>query len=331
MPKGFSLTETEKKIILKCHRKSMSYRKIGAKIKRSKDVVANFLADPSKYGTKKRTGRKSKVTPRIKRLILNKSSNSTISAARLIGENDLNLSKETVNRVRRACPHLSYRKKKQTTVLTAMHKEKRLKFAREHMTWKTEWQKVIWTDEKKFNLDGPDGFSYYWHDLRKEPEVFSKRIAGGGGVMVWASFGGKYKGHITQVDGRMNAQSYQNLLRDHVDEISEHFGRNEWIFQQDNAPCHRAGATKEWFKRQNISLMDWPACSPDLNPIENLWGLVVRKVYIGGRQFRTIDELKTAIWKAWDEITEKECQNLIESMPNRIFDLILLKGAKTKY
>ena len=41
------------------------------------------------------------------------------------------------------------------------------------MTWKSEWQKVVWTDGKKCNLDGPDGFSYYWHDLRKEPLNFS--------------------------------------------------------------------------------------------------------------------------------------------------------------
>ena len=48
---------------------------------------------------------------------------------------------------------------------------------------------VIFTDEKKFNLDGPDGFKYYWHDLRPEPEWFSKRAFGGGSLMVWAGIG----------------------------------------------------------------------------------------------------------------------------------------------
>ncbi|CAF4303451.1 unnamed protein product, partial [Rotaria magnacalcarata] len=57
------------------------------------------------------------------------------------------------------------------------------------MTWNNEWHKAVWPDEKKINLDGPDGFSYYWHDLRKEEEIFSTRSLGGGSVMIWASFG----------------------------------------------------------------------------------------------------------------------------------------------
>ena len=80
--------------------------------------------------------------------------------------------------------------------------------------------------------------------------------------------------------------------------------------------------------------MPWPSLTPDLNPIENLWGLLTRKVYINGRQFRTKEELnhfETFILKSLDEIMETECQTLIESMQNRIFQVIILKGAKSKY
>ncbi|CAF3449138.1 unnamed protein product [Rotaria socialis] len=90
---------------------------------------------------------------------------------------------------------------------------------------------------------------------------------------------------------------------------------SDWIFQQDNAPNHRAK----------------PSSSPDLNPIENLWGILARKVYAGGKQFRTKEQLKTTITKSWEEISIEQLRALVESMPERIFEVIKLNGAKTKY
>ena len=56
----------------------------------------------------------------------------------------------------------------------------------------------------------------------------------------------------------------------------------EWIFQQDNAAIHNASITNKYLLDQKIRLLDHPACSPNLNPIENLRGLIVAKVYEGG-------------------------------------------------
>ena len=55
--------------------------------------------------------------------------------------------------------------------------------------------------------------------------------------------------------------------------------REEWIFQQDNVAIHNASIAKKYLLEQKIRLLDDPACSPDLNPRENLWGLIVAKVY----------------------------------------------------
>ena len=92
------------------------------------------------------------------------------------------------------------------------------------MTWNSEWHKVIFSDEKKWNLDGPDDFPCYWHDLRKESLYYCKQRAGGGSVMIWACFGWNYKSSLAFIDCRIDSQNYCQLLSNHVENISRSFG-----------------------------------------------------------------------------------------------------------
>ena len=80
------------------------------------------------------------------------------------------------------------------------------------MTWNEAWHKVILSDEKRFNLDGPDPFSSYWHDPCKEEEIIATHPEGGGGVMIWASFGWARNSSIYFVDSRMNSNRYREVL-----------------------------------------------------------------------------------------------------------------------
>ena len=114
------------------------------------------------------------------------------------------------------------------------------------MTFGDNWQKVIFSDEKKFNLDGPDGFKFYWHDLRKEPQYFSKRVCGGGSVNVWAGIGYPGKTELVFLDGRTNSVKYQNTLRTYLQPFAERISDRNWIFQQDNCPFH-VSCTEELF------------------------------------------------------------------------------------
>ena len=68
-----------------------------------------------------------------------------------------------------------------------------------------------------------------------------------------------------------------------------------YIFQQDNAPCHRARATKIWLENNNIDCMNWPPLSPDINPVENLWTDMSRMIYRDGKQFNNIQGLHSLI------------------------------------
>lgn len=331
MARGTLLTQQEKDSILDLRKKGRSYGEIAKEIKRSKCAVHNFLNNSLNNRQKKRVGRKKKLSDRQRRSILRTASNRSISSSGIKNQLGLNVSRWTVNRVLQSAPNLVLMKKKKSPPLKPIHKENRLGWAKDHMTWNQEWKNVVWSDEKKFNFDGPDGFSYYWHDIRKEEQLFSKRNQGGGSVMVWASFGWNGKSEICFIDERMNAENYRQLLNDHLTHIGSTIGGDKWIFQQDNAPIHRANANINWFKSRKIDVLPWPAYSPDLNPIENLWGILVRKVYEGGRQFYRTNDLKKAIEDCWAKIELHVLQNLVESMPNRIFQVIRLNGAKTKY
>ena len=72
-------------------------------------------------------------------------------------------------------------------------------------------------------------------------------------------------------------------------------------FQQDNAAIHNVLITKKYLLERKIKLFAHQVCFPDLNPIENLWGLIIAKVYEEGRPYSTISVLKNAILDAWEK------------------------------
>ena len=86
-----------------------------------------------------------------------------------------------------------------------------------------------------------------------------------------------------------------------------------------------------YFSDKNVVLMDWPALSPDLNSIENLWGIVVRQFYGQGKQYDSKVSLTGAIMKSCSEIDDRTVKILRGSMKNRYIEVIAAKEGKTKY
>lgn len=152
----------------------------------------------------------------------------------------------------------------------------------------------MFSDEKKFNLDGPDSYSCYWHDLQKNNVRMSKRNFGGGSVMVWAAFSSAGKAQLCFVPSKMNSKTYTDMLEDALITFLDEKMDEDSIFQQDNASIHVSRESRNWLKEHKIDLLGWPACSPDLNPIENLWRWMSRKIYgqkAQGKTYKTVLEL----------------------------------------
>jgi transposase len=150
--------------------------------------------------------------------------------------------------------------------------------------------------------------------------------------MVWGCITYEGVGTLTVVDGIINAEKYIDILEDNLwPVIARHFPAGDYIFQDDNAPVHRARVVAEYKARNNIHSMLWPAQSPDLNIIENLWHKLKRSLKIYPEKLDSRQHLADAITDVWKSIRPPYVQNLYSSIPKRLKNVLMSRGYITKY
>ena len=128
------------------------------------------------------------MSKRDERRIVRLALHDNLSAKEIKQVTKIDVTVRHIQRVLSGTENVSYIKRKITPSLTSKHKESRVEFAKKYALKKDIWTKVIFSDEKRFTLDGPDGYRFYWHHLQHEEETFSKRPFGGGGLMLWGAF-----------------------------------------------------------------------------------------------------------------------------------------------
>ncbi len=331
MPRGIQLTSDQEAQVAILRQTGHSIRQIADTIGKSPNCIFNCIKR-QELGVKiTRSGRRSVVTDHDRRRIIREASNKQITSSKIKHNLGLQFSAKTIRKVIKQSGIIVYKKRQRKPVLSRDHRQRRVRRCERKLAWHTRFRRIVFSDEKKFNLDGPDGNCHYWHDIRKPELLHNKRHSGGGSVMIWAAIGYRGKTDIAFLEGKVNARKYQRTLEDHLLPHGARIGGEHWKFQQDNASVHTARSTIEWFNQHNIRTMQWPARSPDLNPIENMWAKLSSMVYEGGRQYDTKEELRLAIVEKWQQIGADYRRNLFDTMNHRIQAVIDARGMITHY
>ena len=126
----------------------------------------------------------------------------------------------------------------------------------------------------------------------------------------------------------MNKEVYLEVLNDHLVPFMDIHGTT--AFLQDGAPCHKAKKVMEFLNTTGYEIIKWPGNSPDLNPIENAWAYMKRRLDSISKSSVPvlIDEIK----KMWvQDLSLDYWQKLVKSMPGRLQTVIKKKGGMTRF
>jgi transposase len=208
-------------------------------------------------------------------------------------------------------------------MLTEAAKEKRLRFATENKD--TDWEKIFFSDETMIQLGA--NLTCAWHQSGSRPlnqkSRFPRKLMFWSAVSTWSKF------ELFEIEGTVTAERYVGMLREEFVPWVRRQKKGKWIFQQDNAPSHTAKRSKAFLADEKIECLIWPPYSPDLNPIENLWGLL--KILVDKEKPKTVDELRTIAKKKWAEISMDAVRNTIKSLPARLEKVIAAGGGNIDY
>ena len=224
---------------------------------------------------------------------------------------------------------------------TDEHMRNRVRFA-------TDWQQrllteprffdtIAFSDEVRFDLSrlGRIRIRIFDGESKYDPRLQRKTATKRGGIMYLGIICRSGPVAFVRVDGTMTAFKYENLLFDHLLPFLEENRRSDFEFMQDNARVHTAkrlcAPTEEgFFYREGITVFAWPPKSPDLNPIENIWGRM--KMILSKVRPQNLEELDVAVRSAWIQAcTATLCESLYRSMPNRLNLVISSKGYRIPY
>lgn len=240
------------------------------------------------------------------------------------------VSYRTVLRRLHTVPSLKMRRPKRVVQLLPSHRAARRAWAKECLQAKIDWTKVWFADEKIWYIDGPTYRPKVWQDDRGPlAEIPGK---GGRNTAVWVfgaiSMNGLSK--LVVVRPHFNSTEYCQTLEEAILQSNR---SHTYVLYHDRYPPHTSRQTQTWMAQHNFQNVILPPKSPDLNPIENVWGIISREIFEGLKTYNSVESLVAAVQAAWDrvQLDSRLRRRLVGSMPERLRAVTAAKGRKTKF
>ncbi len=180
-----------------------------------------------------------------------------------------------------------------------------------------KWKTVLWSDESKFEvLFGKLGRHVIRTKEDKDnPSCYQRSVQKPASLMVWGCMSACGMGSLHIWKGTINAERYMQVLEQHMLPSRRRlFQGRPCIFQHDNARPHTASITTSWLRRRRIRVLKWPAFSPYLSPIENIWRIIKRKMR--QRRPKTVEQLKACIRLNYKPVLFLNLSNLSPQSPD---------------
>lgn len=230
---------------------------------------------------------------------------------------------------------LHYRHHAKKVVLTDAHKAARLNFARDYLNF--DWTNTIFSDEKSFRSSEHGRLTLWRYDNTRYTgdHVVPNQLSGRISSNMWAWMSAGSLGELVPISSRQTALHYVDLLEDTMlPTVRTIYPQEEvptFAYVHDNCRVHTARVVSDWFcQHPDVTLIPWPSKSPDLNPIENLWGLMVQMW--DNRNERTQEALQNHCNEIWDHLRGTDiCTRLIGSMHSRLLAVIQNNGGYTRF
>lgn len=231
--------------------------------------------------------------------------------------------------------HLAARRPYRGNMLTAPRRQRRLEWCRQHSRWtRRQWNGVLFTDESRFCIDRADGRERVWRRTGERYADCCVREAdrwGGPSAMVWGGITNNHRTPLLVLEGNLNARRYiDEVLEPCVIPFLEQH-QDVGILQQDNARPHAARITTAYLHENNVNVMQWPAFSPDLSPIEHLWDQIGQLILRRTPRPANRPQLIHALQEEWNNIPQGRIQRLIGSMRRRCRKCVDARGGHIPY